>query len=136
MINVDADDDEIKNYILENEGKDVEIYGRSMYRGRLLLLVSWHQEVYLDEINHLISSMTRDNQEIIGQYINRQTTRTDRLAKYSMRSIGYHMKKYNVDEQLVDVRFVENRPHDLVQVKVWNVYLISLGCGTFRFIPG
>lgn len=137
MINQDSTDDEIQDYILEHENRHVDILGKSIHRGNLMVFVSWEQEVYLNEIHGIVSSILRDGSEIIDQYINRQTTRFDIRARRSMRSLHRYIEKYNLPDRLVDIRDPRvNRPHDLVQVKTYNVYMIPLsipGLGLFKF---
>ncbi len=138
MITPDSTDEEIQDYILEREDLNVDILGKSMYRGQLMVFVTWEREMYLDRIRQIVSSIRRDGTEIIDQYINRQTTRYDRRSRRCMRSLHRYIKKYNLPDRLVDIRFPGhpvNLPHDLVQVRIYNVYMICF-CGGYDYGSG
>lgn len=135
LINRDSTDEEIQDFIFQQDRLEVDILGRSTYQGKLVLLVSWFEEVYLDEIKQIVGSIIKDGEEIIDRYTNRRTACIGNRAKKSMISISGYAKRLGIAERLIDLRFEQNLPHEMVQIKSYNVYMISYGCGCFRFQP-
>jgi hypothetical protein len=134
MLSEDPTDEEIQNYMFDTDHINVEILGRTEHRGMLILLVSWYQDVHLNNIRMPISSIVdRQGEEMIGQYTNRQTTRVDHMARRSMRSLNYYVKKHDVGVQLVDLNRYPDLPDHVVSVRIYNLLIVKEGFATFRF---
>lgn len=137
MIEPDASDAEIKAHIERQPGfidagvnVDVQILGRSTYRGVTQVLITWTEEANITNLMGICSNIiNKRGKDITHRFISIDNPRS------VIRRLRYRYRKYGINPpKMVHMsRYVGIRHNKKVTIVRHNVYLLADGAGVLRY---